>query len=334
MLRRRLSKEELLRNVDSTSIFNYYFGPFETYRKSYPSIFRKDSNPSTGFFVNSSGEVVYSDLATGEKWGAISFVMKLYNIGFQEAIEKIGKDFGLIKGDGSMKPVAKIIRQAIKPKEEKKIEITTSGWDDRNIQFWKQYDITKEELVKNKVYPINKLFINDFLIKNENNLSRFAFYFNEEGKEYLKIYSPFDKKFKWVSNCPLKIPFGLKDLEFKSKTLIVTKSLKDMIVCRKFFPDVIAVQNESIGAWDSDVLDPVAERFDDVIVWFDCDNAGINALENYKQKGFITYHFPTRFCKDFGVKDPSDFIKKWGYNYLKIFLESDELLKGRMLASS
>lgn len=330
MLRQRLSKDTLLQKVDTQSIFNHYFGPFVCYRKSYPSIFRKDSTPSTGFFVNGQGEVVYSDLATGEKWGAIAFVMKLYNITFQEAIEKIARDFGITQGSNQAEPVARIVKQKIAPKEDKIIEITTSGWNTANLQFWKDYHISQDELEKHKIFPVNKLFINGFQVKNDNNYGRFAFLFQTPQKEYLKIYSPYEKEFKWISNCPLKIPFGHEDLEYKSDTLIITKSLKDMITCRKFFSDVIALQNESLAAFDDELLMPIIEKYKTIIVWFDCDKAGVKALEPYKEKGFITYSFPKKFL-GFNVKDPSDFVKKWGLNYFKIFLKQDELFKSRML---
>lgn len=330
MLRRRLSKEELFQKVDTQSIFNHYFGPFVCYRKSYPSIFRKDSNPSTGFFLNEDGEVVYSDLGTGEKWGAISFVMKLYDLNYQDAINKIAQDFGVLKGSNTSEPVAKIVRQKIAPKEDKIIEITTSGWNKANLQFWKDFHITQEELEKHKVFPVNKLFINGFMIKSDNNYSRFAFLFDTPQKEYLKIYSPYEKEFKWITNCPLKIPFGYNDLEYKSDTLLITKSLKDMIVCRKFFPDVMALQNESIAAFDDELLNPILSKYKKVIIWFDCDKAGIKALEPYKEKGFITYTLEKKFL-GFDVKDPADFVKKWGLSYFKIYLKQNELLKSAML---
>lgn len=326
MLKKRITKEEILQKISSEDIFNRYFGPFECYRKSYPSIFRKDKNPSTGFFVNSSGDIVYSDLATGEKWGAISFVMKLFNISYFEALSKIEKDFNINKDSPIINKVRKIL-----PKEDKIIQIVATNWDDLSLNFWADYGITKDELESNNIYNISRLFINDFQIKNENNLPRFAYHLIDDGREYLKIYSPYDKKFKWVTNCPLKIPFGVKDLPSKSDTLIITKSLKDMIVCRKFFSDVIALQNESLAAFDEEILLPVINNYKNVIFWFDCDNAGIEALEKYKEKGFTTFHFPKKFNDKFGVKDPSDFVKKWGLDYFKIFLKQNEQFKDKLL---
>jgi hypothetical protein len=100
-----------------------------------------------------------------------------------------------------------------------------------NLQFWKEYYISQDELEKHNIFPVNKLFINGFQVKNDNNYGRFAFLFQTPQKEYLKIYSPYEKDFKWISNCPLKIPFGHDGLEYKSDTLVITKSLKDMITC-------------------------------------------------------------------------------------------------------
>ena len=332
MLTKRFTKEELFKKVDTVSIFNYYFGPFTLRSKTYPSIFRKDNNPSTGFFINNNNECVYSDLATGEKWGAIGFVMELFNLGYQEALEKIGADFGLIKKEGYT-AVARVVKRKPIEKVEKVIQITTSGWNHITLKFWNEYSIDKNELQKHHIYPIKTLFINGFEIKNIENHERYAFHFNEGDKEYLKIYSPFDKKFKWVSNCPLKIPFGYKDLPYESKTLVITKSMKDLMVCRKYFSDVIALQNESPASWSSEILDPIINKYDNVIVWFDNDDAGINALDYYKDK-FTTFTFPVRFRKEFGVKDPADFIKLWGKDNLKIYLEKNEVFKRAMLAIS
>ena len=328
MLIKRITREELLQQVDSNSIFNFYFGPFEPYRKSYPSIFRKDSNPSTGFFINADGEVVYSDLATGEKWGAIAFVAKLFNLGFQEAIDKIAEDFGIkANKQGIIAPIAKAVRRKLKPKQEKIIKISTHGWNEQNLAFWKEYEIYVGELKRHDIYPIANLYVNDYLIPNENSLPRYAFHIKEGDKEYMKIYSPYDsKEKKWLSNSPLKIPFGYKLVEYKSNRLIITKSMKDMIVCKKFFPDVIALQNESPNSWNDDILNPIVEKFEDVLIWFDNDKAGLEALNYYKEKGFSTFHFPVKFLEKHGVKDPADFIKKWGSYYFKVFLKQNGLI--------
>jgi hypothetical protein len=156
---------------------------------------------------------------------------------------------------------------------------------------------------------------------------RFCYLIQGKDKEYIKVYSPFDeKKYKWLTSCPIFLPFGIYQLPFVSDTLIIAKSNKDRMVLKKFFTDVIALQNESMAALLERTEKYLKHKYKRIISWFDNDEAGINALEEYKNRGFDTYHFPEFWLKDHGVKDPADFVKTWGVKDLQNYLKQNNFI--------
>ena len=82
----------ILSRVEDSTIFSFYFGKFEL-GKVYPSKFRKDRNPSTGFYVSRSGNLNYNDLINGEKLNCFEFVMKLHGCDFKQSLTLIASDF-------------------------------------------------------------------------------------------------------------------------------------------------------------------------------------------------------------------------------------------------
>jgi hypothetical protein len=90
-----INSQFVLSRVSDAQIFSHYYGKFEL-GKVYPSVFRKDRSPSTGFYVGKTGKLIYNDIATSEKLDCFAFVAKLQNISYGEAIRRVAADFGFI----------------------------------------------------------------------------------------------------------------------------------------------------------------------------------------------------------------------------------------------
>ncbi len=118
----------------------------------YPSKFRRDKKPSCGFYLSTSGKIIYNDLSTAEKLDCFAFVSKLYNITFSDTIKRIALDFGLITGNPTPmadKVIAGLQKFDRNYKRETKIHFHSDKWNSENMAFWKQYHITK--LLKNTI---------------------------------------------------------------------------------------------------------------------------------------------------------------------------------------
>lgn len=297
-------------NLTEKQIFEAYFGETVELGKSYSSRFRSDLNPSTGFYISASGKLIYNDLTNGEKHGCIGFVMRKFGLTYIQALIKIIADFNLTgEGTPMIEPPPKLV------KEEVFINVLPRKFTEQDVAFFKSYCITSEEVKRYNIHSVESLLIRGKIIHTKKDEIKLAYVLEDK---YAKIYSPSNDKFKWITNIPLNKPFGLHDLPKLSKRLIITKSLKDMIVLRKFFPDTMSLQNESLAALSDDVYSQIKDSYDEIIIFFDNDEPGKKASNLYAEKyGFKEIRIPERALEKCGVKDPSDYIKQFGLDELK-----------------
>lgn len=321
--------EYVLSRITDNQIFYYYFGPFKL-GEVYPSKFRKDRNPSTGFYVNKHGELIYNDLSTSEKLNCFAFVAKMFNLKYWDAVRKVAADFGLVYGKDAKVVTAQILKATEDfdrdRKNETMIQFKPGKWSEEHKKFWKLFEITGAELKRERVYPIEDLYVNKFYVSNPNKEIRFAYVENIEGKDKIKVYAPYSKKMKWLTNIPLNVPFGLNDLKFESDKVIITKSKKDLIILKKFFSDVIATQNESESALREDHTDLLTKRFKRKIILWDNDETGLNSAQKFVDKGFESFIIPLEEYQRHGIKDVSDYVKYYGLDALKDLFKNANLI--------
>ncbi len=328
-LKPKITRQLLKDNIGCHNIFTHYFGEFEI-GKSYNSVFRQDDKPSTGFYVNANGSIIYNDLTTSKKYDFVQFVMELFKLNYYKAMERIAIDFGLIKG--SKTPVAiKPIHQP-KAKELSVFTVTTRPFNKKDIAFWKTFGINKQELIANNIFSVEQVIIKDLVIETAYNELKFAYIFkDDEGKCYTKIYSPESEVWKWSGNVPLKLVYGMERLTCTGDRLIITKSVKDYLVLKKFFPEVIALQNESPASLTKKDIKALKKCYSEIILWFDMDRPGIKAANYYKKEhGFKTYFIGSTkrtiwqnlsVIKRDGIKDPADFVRRYGLKTFELYLK-------------
>lgn len=323
----KLTAKAILDKVDDYNIIRYYLGQDFDFKKKFASPFRKDTNPNLGFFMGSSGKIMFKDFASGAGGDCMAFVMKLHGINFNEALIKIDEDFGL----GIYSPPKFKIQLIERPdsihKQAKLIQIIPRGrFTEEELDYWKQFEITVEELERKGVLPIQKLFLNKKQIANPNKELRFAYVFDE----YIKIYSPLSKEYKWISSCPNDFISGFDEIKYKvyrgnqDQKLIISKSVKDELVLKKFFKDVCSTQNESKEAISPEDMQWIIRGYHpkDVYMAYDSDEAGVKNSTYYTQGyGFSHFNVPKVFLNE-GIKDWADLVKHKGLdtmeNYLKI----------------
>lgn len=324
----RLNRDFVLSKITDAQIFYYYFGNFDL-KNVYPSKFHKDRNPSTGFYVSKSGKIIYNHLNNKEpKMDCFAFVQRLYQCEFRDAVKRIALDFGLISGNPT--PMADKIKKAVMNfdrtyKKQTKIHFEYSKWTPERLAFWKEYHIGEEELKKNGVYPIKKLYINEILIPNHKKVPRFALTIPYKGEMLTKVYSPAGDDLKWVSNIPNDLPFGASNLDRTAPFCFVTKAVKDKIIIEKFLPAVIASQNESKGAMSDHTIKNLMFYFDKNYIGWDNDETGLEAMEEMSKHGFTPVHVPVELLKE-GIKDFSDLAKAKGLKAVEQLLKQQGVI--------
>jgi hypothetical protein len=320
----RLNKDFILSKISDSMIFGYYHGSFKI-GDVYPCKFRKDTRPSAGFYVSTSGKIIYNDMGrNNEKFDAFAFVQRLYNCDFSTAIKRIASDFGLVNGQQTasarkvMKDMANFEK---KMRTETKIHFEADKWTSENLAFWKEYHITKQELKENHIYPIRKLYLNETFLPNRNDDLRFALCIPVKDELKTKVYAPGSQDLKWVSNIPNTLPFGLDTLKFKGQKCFVAKAQKDRLIIKKFLPDVIASQNESASAISPKVLRILNFNYETNFVGWDNDWPGLRGMVQMRRLEFVPLYVPVKMRIEEGIKDFSDLAKAKGLKAVEKLLK-------------
>lgn len=310
---------DIFKAVNSYDVYKHYLGFDFIPRRLYPSPFRRDRNGSFGITLLRSGNFWHKDFGDSRyKGNCIQFVQQLFNLSYSESIQKIIEDLNL---DSNSKK--RILSQFNKEKAPTLIQIIPKTYTCSDLRYWNLYGIDRGDLSKEDIYSIGKLFINKSQVSLEE-LS-FAYYFRSGEEEYIKVYQPYSKKFKWLSNVPVKKALNLDKLELKSNTIVVGKSKKDKLVLNKLITDVYECQKEGTEVITDEVDSFFDANYDRKVCFFDNDEAGRNANIALNPRGYGWINIPNHYYKE-GIKDPSDLVKKYGYNVLEELLRKKELL--------
>lgn len=308
-----ITKDTIFRVLGQENVFRYYFGEFKLH-KAYNSPFYDDKNPSASFYYNKSGVLILKHFSNRfPDMNCIDFVMCLLGLSFTEALNRIWSDLNntdLI----SEEEIQKLYRSTTK-----QVQVSLRPYTTDSLKYWKQYYITKKELLDDHIYLVDTVFVNKVPIKSE-----YYSYVKIEDN-YLKIYTPEheNNKYKWLSSVPLNFPFGRSSIK-QSEYNIVTKSFKDRLIIKKFTDQVINLQNESEHSFlEADqilLLENAPKNF----IWFDADEVGKKAALVYNK--FTPVFIPDKDYTILKIKDPSDYVKYYGLDLFED-LYTDLILK-------
>ena len=98
-----------------------------------------------------------------------------------------------------------------------------------------------------------------------------------------------------------------------------------MIILKKFFSEVIAIQNESSAALRDSTINYLKKRYKNIYLFFDIDNAGLAAASHFEEKGLTPIYLPLELV-DKGIKDTAEFVAHFGLSKYKDFLKYKKLI--------
>ena len=309
-----LNDEEILGRINSLDIFSYYIGKDFKYGRAMCSPLRKDRSPSFTVFKHSSGKYFFKDFSTGESGDCFTFLTKLFGLKRFDTYRLIDNDFQLgISTKSFTPPTKQYVGEHIKEYENIKpstttIQIKSRPWNTQEDKtFWSKYGICCKILSKYNVRAAANVWVNDNLIVSSNRYNPIYAYHFPNGK--MKIYQPYSK-FKWLSNTSVSDLQGLSQLPLRGDTLVITKSLKDVMCLDVFGIPSVAPSSESCVI-PADVVKDLTDRFARIYILYDFDRTGISfANRHRKLYGFIPLFFTNgKFNTfDYKSKDFSDFI--------------------------
>lgn len=299
----------ILSKVSEHDIYSHYIGEFKV-GMIYNSPFRKDKNPSFGiFYSRKTNKLLFKDHGTGECGDVIKFV-SLYT--------------GIVKYDEILNDIVSNLKITNKTKlqtltvnekpEETVIGVVRQPFTKIDLDYWKQFGISKQTLNKYDVYSIKYYLCNGYvkgIYKDENPMFAYKVY------DHFKIYRPKGDKFtKWRNNLTEFDIQGYAQLPDTGDTLIITKSLKDVMCLHEMGYNAISPSSESTFI-PNIVIEALKKRFKRIIILFDRDGPGVRNSRKYSLKTGLEALFVN---KKYASKDISDAIEKHGFTEIKKWL--------------
>lgn len=249
----QFTPENILDKITDLEIFRRYCTHFKELNIPFKSDLRDDRSPSCKIgFPRGSRRLIYRDFSTGESYDCFGYLQQKWaGHTLFEVLKVIDTDFNLnlsrirvrksdmevlLEHKSANKPKGLI---AAKARKRKIFKIISRIWTTDDDKYWMRFSITRHDLERFNVVPvysytadgIPKLCINGhYAYKIQNNW---------------KIYAPHaDKENKWRSNTHQYNIQGYEQLPSEGELLIITSSLKDVIVLSKLGYPAIAFVSE------------------------------------------------------------------------------------------
>lgn len=316
-----ITKEDILALVSPYDIYRKYFGEFQV-NKKYLNHLRGDKEQPSFEIRTKYSELTHVDYGCDFYRGnCINLVQQIYRCDFNTALRTIDEDFKLGLYNKSVIRELESVITWKQPKivEEKKpsvIQCITQKFTKLQLDWWNSYDISEEDLKKSEanveIHSIKSFYLNKDKMPVEDLIFGYLF----EGK-YWKIYKPLNKKSKWLTNCPIDVCYGLDNIK-ECNSSIVVKSVKDYKVCRKFLTSCCCgVQNESSVAISDENIEYIINNSLKSYTIFDNDEIGVKSSQFYNSKGFGYWNVNKRYLTQYKIKDPSDFVNRYGGERLR-----------------
>jgi hypothetical protein len=298
-------------------ILNHYFG-ISTLPILINNPLRTDKNASLSVFLNDSDNVILKDFGSHKSYNLWSFLMKLWNLKYDEVLEKIIKD---LKNINSTLYQLKS-KNFYKKKHSKSIlECKIRDWKPYDLQYWESFGISLPWLKFGEVYPISHTFITKDDKKYTFRAEKYAYAYVErkDGIVTLKIYQPKSINRKWCNSGNASVWDLWSQLPKTGDKLFITSSRKDALcLWENTLIPAISMQGEGYIPKQS-VIDELKNRFKNIYIFFDNDfDKEENHGRQYAQ--FLSKMFNIPYIEipdEYKVKDPSDFVNKYSRNELK-----------------
>lgn len=256
----KLTKQNILSKISQINIFATYLGiSIEQIQYCIDTgelicnPLRIDRHPTAGFRYNNKGKLKFKDFGNDEFWGdcfdIVAYVMsemyhKSYNVSDKQDFIKILRHITFTFKDifyGKEKDINMIndINIAINNIKHKKpiIELVVRNWNNRDVAYWKQFNVDIATLNINFVYPVDQYYINRKVNPEP------KYYYDDADPCYgynlgidrnniynIKLYFPKRKKGtnRFITNCNhLEGIYNLNRNDYD--IIVLTKSTKDRL---------------------------------------------------------------------------------------------------------
>jgi hypothetical protein len=244
------------------------------------SLFNEEKTPSMCIYTDEYNTYRYKDFSSGKSGFGVNLVKDVYNLKYHQACIKIIEDYNdyVLKNGKEYEP-----KEIKKYARFKVTGYTKRSWTTKDQYYWTQFNIGSRLLEEHCIFPLESYIMEKDIDKIEIKGSYIYGYFKKDGTLY-KVYQPktLDKKF---INVKSHIQ-GLEQIKPPHINLLITSSLKDLMSIKS-----LKLSSLNIVAADSEnTMIPSAniecwqKEYQNIIIMFDNDEAGIEAMQKYKEK--------------------------------------------------
>jgi len=325
----KITKELLLsKSFTQETYFEHYLGiPVKKGLFTSPAIIRVDHKPTCCFYKSKQGLLIYKDFA-GPTFNFIGAVMHIYNCSYYDALKIIANDFGFIEASIPKNlPKIQYTGYELKETERAKIQVEFQDFTQKELNWWGSFGISQKTLTKFKVFSIKSVFLNGLYFSSSSDKSPVFGYYGGDGiddTEFWRLYMPSKIKYRFLTNWPSNMIQGAKQLPKSAKCVLITKSLKDVMLLYELGITSIAPNSENILITQNQ-FNKLKFKYSEVFVFYDNDLPGVKAANKYKKK----YGVKCIFIKRKYAKDLSDLYKVISRTQFWIVVdELNEILSG------
>lgn len=314
---KQLTYYNVMSKIKDEEIFSWLFNVHPGVQIKFKNPYRNDKSSGCFYKRNTSGNWEFIDnswVPNKFAFSALECVKIAYNLSdMYSALVLVNTRFKL--NCGSDLPI--IIRNdhtTDEPYQKESIKkhylYEFKEFSRLDLEFWEQFNITKDILDYYNVRPVFTFKSNTGLSLTYNNNN--PMYMYEFLDNTFKLYRPYSK-LKWISSEPIH-PEGYLQLPEKADYLIITSSLKDVMTLNSIGYWAIANSSENANTV-KDYIPELKQRFKNIFVMLNNDVTGISSSKK---------DYYDEFKKIFSnYKDPSDQVKYGGVDSLLTILSEN-----------
>jgi len=301
-------------NIPSNWIFEHYCKLKEKLHGQSVKILsmfnHKDTVPSMVIYVpDDKNEYLFKDFSSGKGGNGVRLVNELYpHLSYKEIITKIIDEYDLKNQDFKIEEIKHIEKYKVTSHEKRK-------WNVKDAKYWLEYNIDSNMLEKYNVFPLKSFTISknqdEKIIEFKKEKGYIYGYFKNNGTLY-KIYQPNNKNNFFNVSSYIQ---GSDQLKYKSKTLIICSSLKDIMSLESlnFNVECVAPNSENTMILKKHMSSYIL-KYENISTLFDNDEAGFRASNKYEELyGIQSIHINLS-------KDISDSIKDYSAKKVKNYI--------------
>lgn len=312
-----LERDELMQQTNGGyAIFRHYLGNEWKPSKNFQNPFReKQETVSFNIYRHENGTWMFHDFATGDKGSGFDLVMRLQNLSYGEAVQRIAQDLGITSGvqhAGKARHTSQAVVAATRPaptvaKNSGEAKYRQAFLPDE-VAYWDAYGITVDILQTFGVKAVESYSrLNKkgepFTIYSKPGKRIYAYSFGEAVKLYIpKAEKGF--KFQWLKGGPGDFLFGFDELPASGNRVFIAAGEKDVMALAANNCPAVTLNSET-----ADLTDEVVRklrRFETIYICYDLDETGRkNAEEKAAQHDLQVVVLPDELLA-LGGKDVSD----------------------------